>query len=76
MVMSPAATVLLRYCKKMGIQFQGFSPLGYGEFRKGHEIAPMRDPIITAIVLGCIETEFCNQIRIFSGFSRSTKLSS
>ena len=35
MVMSPAATVLLRYCKKMGIQFQGFSPLGYGEFRKG-----------------------------------------
>ena len=27
-------------------------------------------------VLGCIETKFCNQIRIFSGFSRSTKLSS
>jgi diketogulonate reductase-like aldo/keto reductase len=42
-------TGLIRYCKKMGIQFQGFSPLGYGEFRKGHEIAPMKDPVILAI---------------------------
>ena len=28
--------------------------------------------IFGGLVLGCIETKFCNQIRIFSGFSRST----
>ena len=32
--------------------------------------------LFSRLVLGCIETKFCNQIRIFSGFSRSTKLSS
>ena len=31
------------------LQFQAYSPLGYGEFRKGHEIAPMKDPVINAI---------------------------
>ena len=30
-------------------RFQGFSPLGYGEFRQGHEIAPLKDPVIAAI---------------------------
>ena len=37
---------LVRYCQKMGIQFQGFSPLGYGEFRGDKEIAPMKDETI------------------------------
>ena len=37
----------------------------------GHDIS-----LFSRLVLGCIETKFCNQIRIFSGFSRSTKLSS
>ena len=32
--------------------------------------------LFSRLVLGCIETKFCDQIRIFSGFSRSTKLSS
>jgi hypothetical protein len=31
--------------------------------------------LFSRFVLGWIETKFCNQIRMFSGFSRSTKLS-
>ena len=38
---------------------------------RGHDTS-----LFSRLVLGCIETKFCNQIRIFSGFSRSTKLSS
>merc|ERR1719253_2179777 len=40
---------LIRYCQRLGIQFQAYSPLGYGEFRQGNEIAPMKDPVINAI---------------------------
>ena len=39
--------------------------------RFGHDTS-----LFLKLVLGWIETKFCNQIRIFSGFSRSTKLSS
>ena len=37
---------------------------------------PTHTSLFSKLFLGCIETKFCNQIRIFSGFSRSTKLSS
>ena len=32
--------------------------------------------LFSKLVLGCIETKFCNQIRILQQFSKSTKLSS
>lgn len=40
---------LIKYCQRMGIQFQAYSPLGYGEFRGDKEIAPMKDPTINSI---------------------------
>ena len=60
----------------------GPSIMGWGERRGieeriqigravGHDTS-----LFSRLVLGCIETKVCNQIRIFSGFSRSTKLSS
>ena len=41
----------------------------------GRQAAGHDTSFLSKLVLGCIETKFCNQIRIFSGFSRSTKLS-
>ena len=49
----------------------GFSTQDIPTWTVGHDTS-----LFSRLVLGCIETKFCNQIRIFSGFSRSTKLSS
>ena len=45
-------------------------PVEVRELAVGHDTS-----LFSRLVLGWIETKFCNQIRIFSGFSRSTKLS-
>lgn len=37
---------LLKYCKMNGIQMQGYSPLGYGEFVGEGEIKVLRNPVL------------------------------
>mmetsp|Transcript_34687 Transcript_34687/g.75984 ORF Transcript_34687/g.75984 Transcript_34687/m.75984 type:complete len:159 (+) Transcript_34687:81-557(+) len=40
---------LINYCRMQGIQFQAYSPLGYGEFKGDTEISPVLDEVIKEI---------------------------
>jgi len=40
---------LLKFCQMNGIQMQGYSPLGYGEFKSADEVSVLSNPVIQAI---------------------------
>lgn len=40
---------LLQFCKQNGIQFQAYSPLGYGEFKSADEVSVLENPVINSI---------------------------
>lgn len=42
-------TPLVDHCRNLGIQFQAYSPLGYGEFKGEHEIWPLGDAAILGV---------------------------
>lgn len=42
-------TQLIEYCEMNGIQFQGYSPLGYGEFVKDGEVKVLENPVLMRI---------------------------
>jgi len=42
-------TQLIDFCVMNGIQFQGYSPLGYGEFKSDDEVSVLDNPLIAKI---------------------------
>jgi len=42
-------TNLIKFCQMNGILFQGYSPLGYGEFKSDTEVSVLENPIINEI---------------------------
>jgi len=40
---------LIRMCEMNGIQFQAYSPLGYGEFKRDDEITVLANPVVAEI---------------------------
>lgn len=42
-------TDLIKFCKMNGIQYQGYSPLGYGEFKSADEMSVLENPVIAEI---------------------------
>ncbi len=40
---------LVKFCEMNNIQFQAYSPLGYGQFKSADEISVLENPVINAI---------------------------